>query len=81
MKTRRMKIHNMKIEAPQPETMDELREFVSDEDDLFFLALRGFDQVRMTFLRTQIMKGSLSRVSIRRLAKLYHYHRQTKFQP
>ncbi len=71
----------MKIDAPQPENMDELRKFVGDEGDLFFLALRGFDQVRMTFLRTQIMKGTLSGVSIRRLAKLYHYHRQTKFRP
>ena len=70
-------VKNVKVYIP--ETLAELRAFVSDEADLLYLANRGLDQVRRTCLLQRRRRGT-SRKEIHRLAREYHYHRGSREQ-
>ncbi len=78
MKTRVINVFDVKdVKVPDPVSMTELRELVSDQEDLFYLAHRGFDQVRRTHL-TALRKRGMSTKFVRDAARAYHYHRQSR---
>ena len=80
MKTKKINVGKFRvIPVPFPENLDELRSMVNSEEDLFYLALRGFDQVRRTHLATIAKyKGTLKREVADR-AKHYYYTHKKRF--
>jgi len=80
MKTKKINVADVKdVEVHIPETLHELRAFVSDEADIMYLANRGLDQVRRTCLLSRRRNGT-SKGEIHRLAEEYHYHRGSREQ-
>ena len=79
MKTQTIKVGKLKIKAPMPKTMEELRDYVGTPEDLLYLALRGFDQVRRTHLLTYSKGKGVTKAMVQDRARSYWYQHQKKF--
>lgn len=62
-----------------PKTMEELKELVGNPEDLLYLALRGFDQVRRTHLKTYSQRKGVTKAMVQARANAYWYQHQKKF--
>ena len=81
MKTQIMKVGDLGIKAPLPETMKELEDFVGSPEDLFYLALRGFDQVRRTHLKQYSQRKGVTKAMVESRAQNYWYRHRKTFDP
>ncbi len=63
------------VRVPVCESMKELKAFVGDDLDIFYLASRGFDQMRRTRL-ARLRKDGTSKKDIHRMARFYQYNRR-----
>ena len=81
MKTVKISVgSDLKVKVHIPESLNEVRQFVSDEQDLLYLANRGLDQVRRTHLLS-IRKSGATKKEVQARAYEYQYHRQTRYRP
>lgn len=79
MKKGKIKVGNVTVEVPIPENMADLLTLVSSEDDLFYLASRGFDQVRRTHLLS-IQHNGVKKKALQVRATNYWYQHQKRFE-
>ncbi len=78
MKTRLVTVGGVVVKIPAPENMEELRELVQDDRDMFFLAHRGYEQFIRTYLFNRLRKSGDNQAELQRRAKHHVYHRQAR---
>lgn len=79
MKKGKIMVGNVSLNVPIPENMADLLTLVGSEDDLFYLASRGFDQVRRTHLLS-LQKNEWKKKALQIRATNYWYQHQKKFE-
>jgi len=77
MRKRAITVGGAELHIPYPENMDELRERVDSEEDLFQVALRGWDQTFRTYLLNRKKAGD-SKAELIRRARRYVYRTQQR---
>ncbi len=81
MKTKKINVGKFRgVSMPFPEDLDELRTMVGTDEDLFYIAMRGFDQVRRTHLLTLAKREGTLKKEVESRAKNYWYTHQKNFE-
>lgn len=77
MKKRKIRVADVtNVTVCEPESLPELRELVLTDEDTLYLAQRGLDQVRRTYLLSRRKQGD-SKKEVRRLAHEWKYHKRS----
>ncbi len=74
MKRKPITVEGIKLTIPVPESLSELRQLVTDDEDLLYLAYRKWEQSFRMYL-LQAVRREESIQEIKRRVKTYLYHR------